>query len=117
MNNNVPSIKINLINSQRLATIFSGLIRNATLYPPGNPALTRPLNDLHNLIVEHLQAGSKSIRMGLADEILFVEEHLFVTAPPSIEELANLLASRKIDAIIIMQGVEASMMMIASILR
>jgi len=108
MNNNIPSTKINLVNAQRLATIFSGLIRNATLYPPGNPALTRPLNDLHNLIVEQLQAGSKSIRMGLADEILFVEEHLFVTAPPSIEELANLLASRKIDAIIIMQGVEAS---------
>src|SRR6185369_11766834 len=107
MNNNVPSTKINLINSQRLATIFSGLIRNATLYPPGNPALTRPLNDLHNLILEQFQAGSKSVRLGLADEILFVEEHLFVTAPPSIEELANLFASRKIDAIIMMQDVEA----------
>jgi putative nucleotidyltransferase with HDIG domain len=107
MNNIITTPKINFNDAQRLATIFSGLIRNATLYPPGNPALTRPLNDLHKLVTEQMRAGSKSIRMGLADEILFVEEHLFVTAPPSIEELAILLASRKIDAIIIMQEVEA----------
>ena len=51
--------------------------------------------------------GLTSLRLGLADEILFVEDHLFVTATPPVEELANLFASRKIDAVIIMQGVEA----------
>lgn len=99
--------KLTLANAQRLASIFSGLIRSTTLYPPGNPALTRPLNDLHGLIVDHLQKVA-SIRLGLADELLFIEDHLFVTAPPPVEELANIFASRKIDAIIIMQGVEAS---------
>ncbi len=106
MNNNSPATKISLHNAQRLATIFSGLIRNASLYPPGNPSLTRPLNDLHSLIVEQLQGNSTSIRMGISDEILFVEEHLFVTASPSIEELASLFASRQIDAVIILKGVE-----------
>jgi len=99
--------KLTLANAQRLASIFSGLIRSTTLYPPGNPALTRPLNDLYAMIAEQLRS-SKSIRLGLADEILFVEDHLFVTATPPIEELANIFASRKIDAMIIMQGVEAS---------
>jgi putative nucleotidyltransferase with HDIG domain len=104
---NIPSTtKLSFANAQRLASIFSGLIRSTTLYPPGNPALTRPLNDLHSLIAEQLQ-NANSIRLGLADEILFVEDHLFVTAPPPVEELANVFASRKIDAMIIMQGVEA----------
>lgn len=97
--------KLTFINGQRLASIFSGLIRSTTIYPPGNPALARPLNDLHALLVEHL-GGGNSLRLGLADEILFVEDHLFVNSTPPIEELANLLASRKIDAVIIMQGVE-----------
>lgn len=104
---NTPSTKkLSFANAQRLASIFSGLIRSTTLYPPGNPALTRPLNDLHSLIAEQLQS-TNSIRLGLADEILFVEDHLFVTAPPPVEELANVFASRKIDAMIITQGVEA----------
>ncbi len=98
--------KLSFANAQRLASIFSGIIRSTTLYPPGNPALTRPLNDLHSLITTHLLSAN-SIRLGLADEILFVEDHLFVTAPPPVEELANIFASRKIDAIIITQGVEA----------
>jgi putative nucleotidyltransferase with HDIG domain len=92
--------------AQRLASIFSGLIRNISLYPPGNPALMRPLNELHAIISDYLPA-SPSIRIGLSDEILFVEEHLFVTAPQQVEELANLLASRKIDAVILLQGVTA----------
>lgn len=90
--------------AQRMASIFSGLIRNIPLYPQGNPALLRPLNELHTIIADQLKAGS-SLRIGLSDEILFVEEHLFVTAPQQVEELANLLASRKIDAIILLQGV------------
>lgn len=103
---NSNTLKLTLPNAQRLASIFSGLIRSTTLYPPGNPALTRPLNDLHSLIAAHLQ-GVNSLRLGLADEILFVEDHLFVTATQPVEELAHIFASRKIDAVIIMQGVEA----------
>jgi len=98
--------KITQPAAQRLASIFSGLIRNIALYPPGNPTLMRPLNELHTLIAEQLK-NSSSIRIGLSDEILFIEEHLFVTAPQQVEELANLLASRKIDAVIMMQGVTA----------
>ncbi|NJD89977.1 MAG: HD-GYP domain-containing protein [Geobacter sp.] len=102
------SLKQNLTMAvaQRLASIFAGLIRSTTLYPPGNPALTRPLNDLHGMITAYLK-GTGSIRIGLSDEILFVEEHLFVTAPAPVEELANIFASRKIDAVIITQGVGA----------
>jgi putative nucleotidyltransferase with HDIG domain len=98
--------KLSLADAQRLASIFSGLIRSTTLYPPGNPALTRPLNDLHALVSAHLQ-GANSLRLGITDEILFVEDHLFVTASQPVEELARLLANRKIDAIIITKGIEA----------
>lgn len=101
-----PPYKLSSATAQRLASIFSGLIRSTTLYPPGNPALTRPLNDLHVMVTEYLRSAS-SLRIGISDEILFVEEHLFVTAPPPVEDLAHLFASRQIDAIIIMQGVEA----------
>ena len=97
--------KLTLADAQRLASILFGLIRNTSLYPPGNPSLTRPLHELHALIAGHLHAGG-SLRFGLSDEILFVEEHLFVTAPQQVEALATLLASRKIDAVIIMKGVE-----------
>ncbi len=97
--------KITFPNAQRLASIFSGLIRSSSLYPPGNPALVRPLNDLHALLIEHLQ-GVNSLRLGIADEMLFVEDHLFVASTAPVEELANLFASRKIDAIIIMQDVQ-----------
>jgi len=98
--------KMTLADAQRLASILFGLIRNTSLYPQGNPSLTRPLNELHTLITEQLKQCS-SIRIGLSDEILFVEEHLFVSAPQQIEALATLLASRMIDAVIILQGVEA----------
>jgi putative nucleotidyltransferase with HDIG domain len=99
------SKKLTLADAQRLASILFGLIRNTSLYPPGNPSLTRPLNELHTLITDHLKSCS-SIRIGLSDEILFIEDHLFVTAPQQVEALATLLASRKIDAVIIMNGVE-----------
>ncbi|NVN98540.1 MAG: HD domain-containing protein [Geobacteraceae bacterium] len=98
--------KLSLSTAQRIASIFSGLIRNTSLYPPGNPALTRPLNELHTLIVDYL-AGSPSLRIGLSDEILFLEEHLFVTAPQQVEDLATHFASRKVEAVIIMPDVTA----------
>lgn len=90
--------------AQRLASIFSGLIRNIPLYPPGNPALLRPLNELQTIISDCLTT-CPSIRIGLSDEILFIEEHLFVTAPQQVEELASLFASRQIDAVILVQGI------------
>lgn len=96
--------KMTYANAQRVVSLFAGLIRSTTLYPPGNPALTRPLNDLHGLLVDYLQ-GVNSLRIGLADEIIFVEDHLFVTSTQPVEEFANLLASRKVDAIIIIQEV------------
>jgi putative nucleotidyltransferase with HDIG domain len=99
------TMKIPFAAAQRLAGLLAGLIRNTSLYPPGNPALTRPLNDLHGIIAEHLKSVT-SLRLGLADEILFVEDHLFVTAPPQVEELAHIFASRKIDALIVTQGIE-----------
>lgn len=104
--NGIATNKLSSAVAQRLASIFSGIIRSTTLYPPGNPALTRPLNDLHAMLCDYLR-NSPSMRIGISDEILFVEEHLFVTAPPPVEDLAHLFASRKIDAVIIMQGVEA----------
>lgn len=99
--------KLTMPEAQRLASIFSGLIRNMTLYPPGNPALMRPLNELHEMVSSYVSSFG-SMRIGLSDEILFLEDHLFVKAPQQIEELASHFASRKIDALIIMQGVEAT---------
>ena len=104
MNPALPQ-KISQADAQRLATIFSGLIRSTTLYPPGNPALTRPLNDLHALAARHLE-NANSIRLGLNDGILFVEDHLFVAAAQPIEDLAKLFAGRKVDAVIVTRGVE-----------
>jgi len=46
--------KMTLADAQRLASILFGLIRNTSLYPQGNPSLTRPLNELHTLITEQL---------------------------------------------------------------
>ena len=99
------SKKLAQADAQRLVSIFSGLIRNSSLYPPGNPALIRPLNELHSMIADYL-GGCSSMKIGLSDEILFIEDHLFVTAPQQVEELATHLASRKVEAVIIMQGVE-----------
>lgn len=98
--------KLSLAIAQRIASIFSGMIRNTSLYPPGNPALTRPLNELHAMIVDYL-TDSPSLRIGLSDEILFLEEHLFVTAPQQIEDLASHFASRKVEAVIFLSEVTA----------
>lgn len=98
--------KLSLAIAQRIASIFSGMIRNTSLYPPGNPALTRPLHELHAMIVDYL-TDSPSLRIGLSDEILFLEEHLFVTAPQQIEDLATHFASRKVEAVIFLPEVTA----------
>lgn len=98
-------MELTFASAQRVASVLSGLIKNSSLYPPGNPALTRPLAELHTMLSGFLDSQS-SLKLGLSDEILFFEDHLFVSAPQQIEDLAHHFSSRKIQVVIFMRGVE-----------
>jgi putative nucleotidyltransferase with HDIG domain len=87
----------------RITMLLAGLARSITLYPPGNPALTRPLQDLRQLLAEHL-SRTGVLRIGLASDILYVNEQVLVTPPAVVDELTSRLKEKKIGQIIIEEG-------------
>jgi len=71
---------------QALAGAFKGL----RLYPLQHPAITRQIESLHTDFLALL--GSRdTVRMGLLEGTLFIEDHLFTESGPAAEDIARLL--------------------------
>jgi putative nucleotidyltransferase with HDIG domain len=87
----------------RITMLLAGLTRSITLYPPGNPALTRPLQDLRQLLADQLSRMGV-LRIGLANDIIYVNEQVLVTPPAVVDELTNRLKDKKIGQIIVEEG-------------
>ncbi len=86
--------------AQRIATLLAGSLKGMTFYPPGHPAVSQPLKEIFEHFCNILQSRQEA-SLGITDGILFVEEHLFVTPPPALSELAARLSAKEICRITI----------------
>ena len=84
--------------AQRTVTLILSIFKGMGLYPPNHPALLKPLQELHNLLVGFF-ANQEEFHFGVMDHILFVDRVLFVNPGSSEDELAGILMSKGIEAI------------------
>lgn len=87
----------------RVAMLLAGLTRSISLYPPGNPAISRPLQDVLQVLGNCL-AHKELLRMGISNDILFIDEQLLVTAPAVVDELAYRFKDKKIEQVHFVPG-------------
>jgi putative nucleotidyltransferase with HDIG domain len=95
-----------LQHAQRLATLLSGAIKGAGLYPPGHPASLQPFREMENLMLV-LQRNGGDLRLAVVDGVLSVGEHLFFAPPAPLQELINRLEEKGIAGLILKPGVLA----------
>jgi putative nucleotidyltransferase with HDIG domain len=76
---------------------LSGALKGLRLYPAQHPAVERQIANLCENLMEMMDGGNKPVRLGLADDTLFLGEHLFVQGGAAVHDLSNIL-----------QGLEAS---------
>lgn len=96
---------LTLQRAQRLATLLSGSIKGISFYPAGHPAIKQPIQEMGAGFREILQ-DQPEIRLGLHDGVFFFGEHLFVSPPPSVQELADRFSEKEIEGVDIERGVE-----------
>lgn len=87
-------------NALRLITLFSGAVKGIAFYPASHPAIRQPLTELHKIISEAL-SEEPLFSFGLVDDIMFLNEHLFLVPSTPISDLTSRLAEKDIGRIII----------------
>jgi putative nucleotidyltransferase with HDIG domain len=81
--------------AQRLLTLLIGAIKGNSFYPAGHPAVKQPLQEMDTAFRTILQSQTE-LHLGIHDDILFFDTHLFMTITPSVKELTERLAGKKI---------------------
>ncbi|HEY6838669.1 MAG TPA: HD-GYP domain-containing protein [Geobacteraceae bacterium] len=96
---------VTMQRAQRLATLLSGAIKGISFYPAGHPAVKQPIQEMSAGFQEILR-DRPEVRLGLHDGVFFFDEHLFVTPPPAVQELADRFGEKEIEGVDIERGVE-----------
>ena len=99
-------IENGLQHAQRLATLLSGAIRGAGLYPPGHPASLQPFREME-AVISAQQRETGEIRLAVTDGVLSVGEHLFFAPSAPLQELINRLEEKGVAGLILKPGVLA----------
>jgi HD-GYP domain-containing protein (c-di-GMP phosphodiesterase class II) len=77
---------------------FSGAIKGLRLYPLRHPAIERQVQSLFQDLCVLLR-GKNFIRMGLLEDTLFLEDHLFTESGPAAEEIGQLLKTLGVEGL------------------
>lgn len=91
---------------RQMIQVLAGAIKGLRLYSLEHPATTRQIQLLQNGLFNLLQ-HKKTIRMGLLEGTLFVEDLLFIQEFPAAEELARLLENHELSGIEFHSGLSA----------
>lgn len=91
-------------NALRLITLFSGAVKGMAFYPASHPAIRQPLMDLYKLFSTAFSQADQ-VSLGLADGIMFFDDHFFVTPSTSIADLTNRMLEKSVGRIIVVKGV------------
>jgi putative nucleotidyltransferase with HDIG domain len=70
---------------------LSGALKSLRLYPAQHPAVERQTANLCTHLHGMMAVSGQSVRMGLAEETLFLDEQLFMQGGGAIDELSRLL--------------------------
>ncbi len=91
---------------RQVVQVLAGAIKGLRLYSLEHPATTRQIQLLQNGLFNLLQQ-KKTIRLGLLEGTLFVEDFLFMQEFPAAEELAGLLENLELAGIEFTAGLSA----------
>ena len=92
--------------TRQVVQILAGAVKGLRLYTMDHPATTRQIQLLQNGLFNLLQ-HKNTIRLGLLEKTLFVEDFLFIQEFPAAEELAALLENLELAGIEFSAGVSA----------
>ena len=74
---------------------FNGLLNGLKLYPPSHPANNRFHDNLWKTL-QGLFEKDNGLKMGIVDDTLYINEHLFAHNPPAAQSLLGLLQTYRI---------------------
>ena len=97
---------MNVEQIKQVVQTLAGAIKGLRLYAVDHPATVKQIEVLQNGLFNLLQ-HKKSIKIGLLEGTLFVEDHLFIQEFPAAEEIAKLLESRELVGLEIQAGLSA----------
>jgi putative nucleotidyltransferase with HDIG domain len=83
----------------KLLQTLSGALKGLRLYPAQHPAVERQMANLCAQLQEMMAGSGKPVRLGLADEIFFLDEQLFVQGGGVIDDLSRLLQGLEVDGL------------------
>jgi HD-GYP domain-containing protein (c-di-GMP phosphodiesterase class II) len=92
---------------KQVVQVLAAAIKGLRLYAVDHPATTKQVETLQNGLFSLLQY-KKSIKMGILEGTLFVEDHLFMQEFPAASEIAKLLESRDLVGFEFMAGLSAN---------
>lgn len=95
-----------LEQAKNVIQALSGAVKGLQLYPLSHPASERQIRNLAHLLGEVL-AGRETVRLGLLEGVLFLEDHLFSDGHSAAEEIASLLAHLDVQGLEFAAGLEA----------
>ncbi len=89
---------MNLDETRQVVMVLAAAIKGLRLYALDHPATTKQIQTLQNGLFNLLQ-HKKSVKMGLLEGTLFVEDYLFIQEFPAAQELARLLEIHELAGI------------------
>lgn len=98
---------MDLESAKTLVQNLSGAFKSLRLYPAKHPAVAKQLSTLAADLHPHLQ-GRSTLRIGLLQETLFVDEHLLGDGTAAYQEFARLLKAFELGALEFFSGVNES---------
>lgn len=98
---------MNIDEIKQVVQILAAAIKGLRLYAVDHPATAKQVETLQNALFNLLR-HKKTIKMGILEGTLFVEDHLFMDEFPAASEIAKLLESRELVGFEFSAGLSAS---------
>ncbi len=92
---------------QQIVVGFTSAYKGLRLYPAQHPSIRSQLEKLLQRLIAHLEQR-EMLKMGLLEETLFIDDHLFAIQTPAIATLAQLLKQLQIEALEFHRGLTES---------
>lgn len=97
---------MNIEETRQVVQVLAGAIKGLRLYALDHPATTKQIQILQNGLFNLLQ-HKKTIKLGLLEGTLFVEDFLFIQEFPAAQEIARLLETYELLGIEFHAGLSA----------
>lgn len=97
---------MNIDETRQVVQVLAAAIKGLRLYSLDHPATVKQVQMLQNGLFSLLQ-HRKTIKMGLLEGTLFVEDHLFIQEFPAAQEMARLLETHQLAGIEFRAGLGA----------